>query len=186
MQNLQAHIAALQGKLDATLKRFDVVQQHCLAVETEIVDEVSFRSNTVHVWYMVTSCERVVSSICVLNTETPVCVQVRSRLGFLKERLIQTISEVLAADSQPPASGRWRSVWEKARSFVARQDQETALQQRLVSPTWRHFMPVLLHTWLLCPLRLVGVPCFGHRVPCSYSTLLVTELENQICCFFAG
>ncbi len=47
VQNLQAHIAALQGKLDATLKRFDVVQQHCLAVETEIVDEVSFCASVV-------------------------------------------------------------------------------------------------------------------------------------------
>jgi hypothetical protein len=28
-----------------------------------------------------------------------------------------------------------RSVWEKARSFVARQDQEAALQQKLVSPS---------------------------------------------------
>ena len=58
--------------------------------------------------------------------------QVRARLGFLKERLTRTINLVLDAESQPPPHGRWRSVWEKARAFVTRQDQDAALQHKLV------------------------------------------------------
>ncbi len=57
----------------------------------------------------------------------------RARLGFLKERLTRTIGLVLDAESQPPPHGRWRSVWEKARAFVTRQDQDAALQHKLVS-----------------------------------------------------
>ena len=40
VENLQMQITALQSKLNVTLERFDVVQQDCLSVETEIVDEV--------------------------------------------------------------------------------------------------------------------------------------------------
>ena len=40
VENLQRQIATLQSKLNGTLQRFDVVQQDCLSIETEIVDEV--------------------------------------------------------------------------------------------------------------------------------------------------
>ena len=40
VENLQMQITTLQSKLNVTLERFDVVQQDCLSVETEIVDEV--------------------------------------------------------------------------------------------------------------------------------------------------
>ncbi len=69
--------------------------------------------------------------------------QVRARLGFLKERLTRTIGLVLDAESQPPPHGRWRSVWEKARAFVTRQDQDAALQHKLVSQTF--YLPTRLY-----------------------------------------
>lgn len=40
VENLQMQITTLQSKLNVTLERFDVVQQDCLSIETEIVDEV--------------------------------------------------------------------------------------------------------------------------------------------------
>ena len=45
VENLQQQISTLQSKLNVTLERFDVVQQDCLSVETEIVDEVRDADN---------------------------------------------------------------------------------------------------------------------------------------------
>ena len=156
VQDLQLQIATLHSKLDATLQRFGVVQQDCLAVETDIVDEVRtvteqvWRSAVaamlhhaaeectyVHFreWLPVPHCGKEHRPDAALNDlprHPPLAVQVRARLGFLKERLTRTISLVLDAESQPPPHGRWRSVWEKARAFVTRQDQDAALQHKLV------------------------------------------------------
>lgn len=40
MAALQREIAGMQGKLAATLSRFDDAKQDCGAIETEVVDEV--------------------------------------------------------------------------------------------------------------------------------------------------
>jgi tRNA U34 5-carboxymethylaminomethyl modifying GTPase MnmE/TrmE len=56
--------------------------------------------------------------------EAEVVDEVRTRLGFLRERLVEHVVAVLdgaaAADDCAPPTGRWRAVFDKARAFLGR------------------------------------------------------------------
>lgn len=117
----------MQQTLEETLARFDDVQAQTATIEEEVVDEVCLFTQA-----PTSECMGQICKACCapcLPTQYPLVqmsvrcgqqlihLQVRMRLGFLRERLVDHVVAVLdsAAGSSERAAptGHWRAVFDK-------------------------------------------------------------------------